>query len=391
MKNGGTISAATAGQISWDVLVVGAGPAGALVSRRAALDGMRVLLVDRQTFPRDKVCGGCLSARTVAALHAAGVGADIARLGGRELDSLWLGGWGRVAGLPLPPGLSLSRRVLDAALVDQAVEAGAQFLPGYSAAIGECEPHRRRVVLRSARTLQATTARVVVDASGLGSGLLDPGAGQRVRAGARIGCSAVVDGSAAAYREGTIYMAVDTVGYLGAVRLEDGRLNVAAALDPGPVRAEGPGSVAQSILRGAGFDVLDELARARWSGTPRLGQQPRRRAAERVFAVGDAAGYVEPFTGEGIGWAVQSATMLGPFIEQAVARWSEDLVATWSRAYRLELARSQRTCRALAWLLRRPRAVRTAIRALERRPGLGAPVVRHLHAIRGENRSVTWP
>jgi flavin-dependent dehydrogenase len=390
LNAGGTISVADAVGTSWDVLVVGAGPAGALASRRAALDGMRVLLVDRQRFPRDKVCGGCLSARTVAALRAAGVGGSITNLGGRRLNRLRLGGWGRAARLRLPPGLALSRRSLDAALVDQAVEAGAEFLPGHCVAVGACESDRRRVSLRSASTSRETAAKVVVDASGLGSGFLDPEANERVPAGARVGCSTVVDGSTLAYVEGTIYMAVDAVGYLGAVRLEDGRLNIAAALDPDAVRIGGPGSVARSILRGAGFDALDELQRARWSGTPRLGQRPRRRAAERVFAIGDAAGYVEPFTGEGIGWAVQSATMLGPIVEQAVVRWSDELMATWTRTHRLELARSQRACRVLAWLLRRPRAVRTAIRALERRPELGAPVVRHLHAARGEDERLAW-
>ena len=52
----------------WDVVVVGAGPAGAVVARELALAGATVLLVDRRRFPRNKVCGGCLSARTVAQL-----------------------------------------------------------------------------------------------------------------------------------------------------------------------------------------------------------------------------------------------------------------------------------------------------------------------------------
>jgi len=185
-------------------------------------------------------------------------------------------------------------------------------------------------------------------------------------------------------------MAVDADGYVGAVRLEDGRLNLAAALDPNAVGSAGPGSVARSILRGAGFDAPDEIARMRWRGTPRLGQHPRRRAATRIFAVGDAAGYVEPFTGEGIGWAVRSAGLLGPFIAEGVERWSEELVAAWGRAYTLELGRSQRACRALAWLLRRPRVARAAIRALEYRPDLGAPVVRHFQATHPDDGRMAW-
>jgi flavin-dependent dehydrogenase len=175
-------------------------------------------------------------------------------------------------------------------------------------------------------------------------------------------------------------MAVDKAGYVGAVRLEDGRLNVAAALDPEVVRRDGPGKVAAVVLRSAGFDSVDELTEARWSGTLRLGRRPRRLAAERVFAIGDAAGYVEPFTGEGIGWAARSAALLSPLVERAVEQWTGELVAVWSGRYRLEQARSQRACRMLARLLRRPGLARMAIRALERRPGLGAPFVHHLHA-----------
>lgn len=67
----------------WDLLVAGAGPAGALLAKRVAADGLAVLLVDRQSFPRDKVCSGCLSARRPALaapfvrhLHAGRVAAE---------------------------------------------------------------------------------------------------------------------------------------------------------------------------------------------------------------------------------------------------------------------------------------------------------------------------
>ncbi len=386
--NAATTSAATASDRLWDVMVIGAGPAGALISRQAAVNGRSVLLVDRSTFPRDKVCGGCLSARTLAAMDAAGLGRVVAALGGREVRRLRLGGWSRAAELSLPVGLSISRRAMDAALVAEAVEAGADFLPAHSAAIGAADADRRHAVLRSAGARHDVAARIVIDASGLGSRLLArqqrdpaPAAGSgTVRVGSRIGCSATIDAPVPGYRPGTIFMAVGKEGYVGVVRLEAGLLNVAAALDPRAVRQEGLAETAQRILQGAGFDPVEGLARARWAGTPRLDQRPPRLAAERVFSAGDAAGYVEPFTGEGIGWAVRSAVSLGPILERALERWSDDLVGVWSHVHRRELARSQRACRALAWLLRRPPLVRAVIRTLERRPALGAPFVQLLHA-----------
>ncbi len=58
---------------SHDVVVVGAGPAGALAARQAALSGLSVLLVDRAEFPRKKVCGCCLHPRGALALRRAGL------------------------------------------------------------------------------------------------------------------------------------------------------------------------------------------------------------------------------------------------------------------------------------------------------------------------------
>src|ERR1700733_11058975 len=56
-----TLTIDQAGEIEWDVAVIGAGPTGALAARQLALRGLRTLLLDRSSFPREKVCGGCIS------------------------------------------------------------------------------------------------------------------------------------------------------------------------------------------------------------------------------------------------------------------------------------------------------------------------------------------
>ena len=65
----------------WDVLVVGAGPAGAVAAHELARRGARVLLADRVDFPRGKVCGGCLSVRGLGVLNQLGLGDLPKRLG----------------------------------------------------------------------------------------------------------------------------------------------------------------------------------------------------------------------------------------------------------------------------------------------------------------------
>src|SRR5262249_32815350 len=69
----------------WDVLVAGAGPAGALAARQAALAGKRVLFVDSRSFPRAKVCGACLNGQALSVLNSVGLGTLPAALGGVSL------------------------------------------------------------------------------------------------------------------------------------------------------------------------------------------------------------------------------------------------------------------------------------------------------------------
>ena len=71
---------------TWDILIIGAGPAGAVAARQLALAGLDVLLVDRKAFPRRKVCGGCLNERALAGLARAGVLDAVRGLHGVALD-----------------------------------------------------------------------------------------------------------------------------------------------------------------------------------------------------------------------------------------------------------------------------------------------------------------
>src|SRR5262245_43375912 len=97
----------------WDVVVVGAGPAGSVAAATLAEAGLRTLLVDKKPFPRPKVCGGCLNPRAIAALEA--VGLTPARTSGPviNIDSLELRAGHRRACVPLPGGLVVDRAEFD--------------------------------------------------------------------------------------------------------------------------------------------------------------------------------------------------------------------------------------------------------------------------------------
>jgi flavin-dependent dehydrogenase len=229
-----------------------------------------------------------------------------------------------------------------------------------------------------------------VDASGLASAMVGAAAPRGLSRRARIGCAAILPKSVPDYAPGAIHMAVGRSGYVGLVRLEDGSLNVAAALDARAVRQRTPGGLVAGILREAGLAPVEGLAEAPWSGTPRLRHRPLRCAGERLFALGDAAGYVEPFTGEGIGWALRAADALAPLLERAARAWTPQLARSWSSLQGRERTRAQRACRALAGLLRRPWLVHGALRVLELRPELGTPLVRRVQA-GGGHEEAAWP
>jgi flavin-dependent dehydrogenase len=173
-------------------------------------------------------------------------------------------------------------------------------------------------------------------------------------------------------------MAVGRRGYVGLVRLEDGGLNVAAAFaDDFMKERGGPAGAAVQVLEEAGFELPEGLESADWQGTLPLTRRTRPIAGERFFVVGDAAGYVEPFTGEGMAWAIRAGLDVTPLAEQAVSDWDPHLAGEWGRIHWSRVYQGQRLCRGVAALLRRPWLARAAFVAADCLPWAAGFVIRH--------------
>ena len=377
-----TITLAEAALRTRGAVVVGAGPAGATAARELARRGVDVLLVDRAAFPRWKVCGCCLNGRAAALLDAAGLADHPALRRAIPLKSLCLTSGGRLASVPLFGGAALSRESFDVALIQAAVEAGAAFLPETRAILSEKDAKSlgcaapRRVLLQQGEKRAEVSARVVLAADGLAGQFLARNAtAASAESGARIGAGTTTTDAPDFYQPGVVYMTCGAGGYTGLVRLEDGRLDVAAAFDASEVRAGGPGAAAVRLLHEAGWPAPDGLAELPWRGTPPLTRHARQVAAERLFVVGDAAGYVEPFTGEGMAWALASGTAVAPLAVRAVERWRPELIQQWAAIHRRVVSRRQTVCRAAAAVLRRPWLTRLMVRLLGQAPMLAAPVI----------------
>jgi len=371
-----------AAEVDWDIVVIGAGPAGAVAAREAARRGGTVLLVDRKSFPRAKVCGCCLNGATLGVLAEIGLEDLTMRCGAVPLASICLASRRRRAAIPLGEGVSLSRERFDAELIQAAIAVGAQFLDGTQATIGEVDGPRRFVELKVDQRVTQTRSAVVVVAGGLGCRVFaGVGEGERQAvATSRVGAGAVLDTQSSHYSPGTIFMACHRDGYVGLVRLEDDRLDIAAALDAIAIKRQGGiGPLIERILETSEMPLPAAMGEATWHGTARLTQCRERVGGPNYFVVGDAAGYIEPFTGEGIAWALATGRAVVPYALDYVQGHVTDALVEWSAHRSALIGERMRRCRIVSYLLRHPTFVSMAVRLLARAPGLASPFVNALN------------
>ncbi len=367
----------------WDAIVVGAGLAGTMAALGLARVGRRVLLVDKASFPRNKVCGGCMNLRALGVLQRAGLGDLVAGLGGVPLKSIELSAGDRRAIAPLPGGMAVSRYRLDEALIRVAIENGVHFIDRCDATLLPPGPDRRVLRLKRKDETVDVEGSIVLAADGLHSGLLRR-SGEvtaTIAPDARIGAGILLKDDRNEFLPGRIYMATGAWGYVGITRVEDGKLDVAAALDAGALRTfGGPGQIVARMLRESGFALPAGTMDGSWQGTPPLTRHTARPGAERVFAIGDAAGYVEPFTGEGMAWALSAGQAVVPHAEAGIEAWTPATLASWTSEYRRCVGQRQWICKGLAAMLRRPMLTRYAVHLLAWQPGLARPILNRISA-----------
>lgn len=354
----------------WDAIVLGAGPAGAIAAHVLASRGRDVLLIDKQNFPRAKVCGCCLNVSALKTLAACGLGELPAQLGARPLQELRVFIDGSEHTLPLIGNVSLSREAFDAALVQSAIEAGATFLN--ETAISSLRslsflPNARQIQLRTPDGIIEAQARVVLAATGLNSTYLDEEIPTHVAPDSHMGVGATFVEDSDFFTPGTVFMSCCAEGYVGLVRLEDNRLNVAAALDAAFLREfSTPGEAVANVLKRAGVPATIALHSARWHGTPLLTRRREHVSAQRILVIGDAAGYVEPFTGEGMAWAMRS----GMLAAELICEQRDGVEDAWERLHEENIQSQQKSCKLVARLLRTPRLSAAALGLLENFPAL---------------------
>jgi flavin-dependent dehydrogenase len=362
----------------WDVVVIGAGPAGCITARELARSGCAVLLLEAKKFPRPKVCGGCINHRAVELLTQCGLGSLVPESGAIPLRQfrIQLPYWS--PHYDLPKGWSLTRARFDSLLAQSTIAAGVSYLDEATGKLDDVvDVESRTVNVERNGSSFAVRARIVVCAEGLSRSSMRqaPEFDVHVSSDAFVGAGVIVDAAAVPemLREqapaGTVTMAVGTGGYVGVAQAEHGQYSLGAAMRPGLVKETGSlGAAVVRLLRDSGMAHFPELAELSWHGTPLLKSSPSQRSGSRVFLVGDAAGYVEPFTGEGMAWAIEGGLSLAPIARAGVDRWNDDLQRQWNHVYRRRIRRSQWICRGFLQALHRPGLGRIAAAIFKRFP-----------------------
>lgn len=395
-----------------DALIIGAGPAGCASAIFLAQAGWQVILVEQNVYPRQKVCGECISAGSLDLFDALGVGAAFRDMAGPELSRV---GW--MGSLPLlaadfpacsegayPYGRAVGRDRLDALLLDRARSIGVEVLqpakvrsvrggPNDFSADIEMRFSAKSLAGRTSKGLEARHARVVIDAHGSWEpapsiavrrgGVTAPGEEPK-RASDLFAFKASFDDSRLS--PGLLPVIALDGGYGGMVVAEGGRTTLACCIRRDRLRAcreampgAPAGEAVAAFLHQSCAGVRDALAQARQLG-PWLSVGPIRpgiRVARcaQVFRVGNAAGESHPLIGEGIGMALQSANLLaGHLLEHRPAmldpRRTRHVNDRYARAWRSSFTPRVRFAAAAAQATMQPGLATLSQALLRRWPAL---------------------
>jgi flavin-dependent dehydrogenase len=373
-----------------DVAIVGAGPAGAVLAARLARSGVRVVVLERSPAWHWRASGVFASPAAIDGLRRAGLDEAVTAQVARPIPAMRLETpreavvrltYGADAGGP--PAVGLDRSRLDPALVDLARASGAEVRLGQAVEavqLDDDQHGRPRLLSRSTEGPSQVRARVIVGADGAHS-IVARAAGvlRATRLPPRIGLSYhLPDGRTGASHDARMRVVRD--GYVGIAPVPGGRLNVGIVLGPSwraELAREGAARTAAAILAGIPAAADDP---GTWrhavpcepiAGTSPLGGRVTHRAGPGWLLVGDAAGFLDPFTGEGLHRALVSTELAAAAIA-ALLRGDGRAGAAYERAMRRRFAAKDLVSWLVQGFLSRPAAFEYAARRLATRPDVRA-------------------
>jgi len=364
-----------------DVLIVGAGPAGAVAAVVLARAGVRVRIVDRATFPRGKLCGDTVNPGALARLQALGLAADLEVRGLPVAGMLVTGERGVAIEGRYPDGVvgrAIVRRDLDWLLLRGAIDAGCQFEAGVSvrgAVVTDAKAGRAvsGVTIGGGETL---AARVTIAADGRHSTIaFGLGLARHPRRPRRWAIGAYYENFINGVRRVSDPPPDPrlTPGVLGEMHIRRGRYIGVAPIPGGLtnvclVRPSRPGD---ADLRDPAALLSRELMRDPWlrdrAADARLAAPPvvlgplavdaTGARLDGLLLAGDAAGFIDPMTGDGLRFAVRGGELAAAAAMRALEHGWTGVHQQHAAARRAEFSQKWRFNRALRALVASPRAL----------------------------------
>ena len=365
-----------------DVLIVGAGPAGSALAARLAAAGVEVVVLDRSTHPRPKPCGELLNPGAVEALDDLGVLDAVRALGPATIRGWRLRTEGAPEAVghygPSRPGLSVPRSALDEVLAKHARSRGARIEEGVQARSVDTSGDRPAVrTIERDGTRGHRSARVVVGADGLKSIVarsLDP---DRPPPGLRkVSLTAHLRGRLEPAELGVLHITGRCTVGLAPVSAAGDLWNATVVVpvaeaadelsdDPAAFHAR---RVREAELRWeSGFECVE----GPWASGP-FDRPSLRIVGTGWLLVGDAAGYYDPLTGQGVRRALLTAEIAAETLSAAL-RETEGVpgvpaLGRYSNQVRARLRYGRRVQRAIEWVIARPGLRTRVFRGLSRHP-----------------------
>lgn len=373
----------------YDVAIIGAGPGGSAAAYYLARQGLEVLLLDKSDFPRDKTCGDGLTPRALGILEDMGLLGELNRVGYRVNRLEIAAPKGHAVESPFParngqPGYSLiiPRLVLDDAIRSYALAAGAKFES--LVRVTEITAGQEGVIISGKRRSQSFTAkaRLAIIATGasipllLGLKLLKKAPPMALAARAYFENVGGLSDSIQLRFDG-----VPLPGYGWVFPLPDSAANVGAGVFPAGwgrwrIRAAGTARAAfdafvqapalQAMLAGAAQvgPIKGYPLRMDFAAAPTYGR--------RVLLVGEAAGLVNPLTGEGIDYALESGKIAAEFLIQRFGNGdpSGQPLVEYDRLLRQRFQRLFVVCTWIRDLFVNPLLINPMVSGAARRPDL---------------------
>lgn len=374
---------------TFDALIIGGGPGGATSALLLAKAGWSVAVVEKATFPRKKVCGEFLSGSSWPLLRHLGVAESFVELAGPEVRQVGLFAGDHAVTSEMPRtrtgdgwGRALGRDQLDTMLLDRAAAAGAHVFQPWSAAelVNDGDGYVCQAVNKESGQSRQLRARIVVAAHGsweTGHLPTQQAARPPAKPSDLFGFKAhFLDGRLPA---GLMPLLAFPGGYGGMVHSDHGRVSLSCCIRRDQLqrarRAAGAVSAGEAVIahiKQSCRPVREALVGAtlehRWLSAGPIQPGIRSCGFDRIFLVGNAAGEAHPAVAEGIGMAMQSASLL---CERLIT--SEDIAAVrrdYAAAWRRTLAPRIHAAAVIAHWAMRPQAVACVSPLLRMFPGV---------------------